>query len=104
MRDAFLRYDHAHDLFRVSFDVVDGVPDGLDFLGILVRNLDLELFLEREHELDDGERIRLEVIRERGLQLDLVGGDLELLDDDFFDLFFDFVGHCLDPLDPVVSV
>src|SRR4051812_20344471 len=54
MRDAFLRYDHAHDLFRVSFDVIDGVPDGLDFLGILVGNLDLELFLEREHELDDG--------------------------------------------------
>src|SRR6478672_5572897 len=74
MRDASL----SARLLRVRFDVVDGVPDGLDLLGVLVRDLDLELLFEREHQLDDRQRVRLQVLGERSLQLDLVGGHLEL--------------------------
>jgi hypothetical protein len=53
-------------------DVADRVADRLDALGVLLGDLDLELLLEREHELDDGERVRLEVVDERGLGLELV--------------------------------
>src|SRR5262249_13387106 len=42
--------------------VVDGVPDGLDPLGIVVRDLDVELLLHRHHELDDVERVGAEVV------------------------------------------
>ena len=83
----------SRGLLGVSLDVVDGVSDGLDFLGVLVGDLDLELLFERQHQLDDRQRVGLQVVRERRFQLDLVGGDLQLLNDDLLDLFFDFVGY-----------
>src|SRR5436190_3348328 len=67
MRDASL-CSLSTDVFAllggVRFDVVDGVADSLDLLGVLVRDLDLELLLERQHELDHRQRVRLQVIRE----------------------------------------
>src|SRR5574338_46822 len=42
---------------RVGLDVVRGVLDRLDLLGVFLRNRDLEFLLEREHQLDDGERV-----------------------------------------------
>src|SRR5215471_1247684 len=41
-------------------DVVDRVPDGLDFRGVLVGDRDLELVLELHDELDDVERVGAE--------------------------------------------
>src|SRR5216110_3001099 len=55
----------------VGLDVVDGLLDGGDLLGFLVRDLGLELFLERHDQLDGVERISTEVVDERGLVLDL---------------------------------
>src|SRR5438067_9260870 len=55
----------------VRLDVIDGLLDGGDLLGFLVRNLGLEFLLERHHELDGVERIGAEVVDERGLVLDL---------------------------------
>src|SRR5262249_34014165 len=72
-------------LFCMCFYVINRVLDGLDLLGVLVRDLDLERFFEREHELDDRQRIGLEVLGERGRALHLLGRDLELLRDDLFD-------------------
>jgi hypothetical protein len=66
--------------------VVDGVLDGLDVLGLLVGNLDLELLLHGHHQLDDVERVGAEVLDEAGGGLDLVLGDAELLGDDALDL------------------
>src|SRR5207302_8029388 len=48
-------------------DVVDGLVDGGDLLGILVRDFDLELLLEGHHQLDRVERIRSQVVDERGI-------------------------------------
>src|SRR5512143_1417730 len=48
----------------VLLDVGDGLGDLADLLGVLVRNLDAELFLERHHQLDDVERVGAEVVRE----------------------------------------
>src|SRR3954464_14458288 len=49
----------------VLFDVLDRVLDLLDLLGGLVRNLDVEGFLERHHELDCVERVGPQVVHER---------------------------------------
>src|SRR5262245_41499397 len=46
-------------------DVVDGLPDGHELLGILVRDLDPELVLELHDQLDEVERVRVEVVLKR---------------------------------------
>ncbi len=81
--------------FGVLLDVVDCVLDGADLLGVLVRNVDLEGLLERENELDQTEGVRAEVLDERGLGLDVLLLDVELLLDDALDLARDVLGHFL---------
>src|SRR4051794_40509697 len=78
-------------LLLVRVDVVDGVADGLDVLGLLVGDLDLELLLHRHHQLDDVEAVGAEVLDEGRLGLDLVLSHPELLRDDALDLRLD--GH-----------
>src|SRR3954470_16005335 len=78
-------------LFLVLVDEVDRVLDGLDVLGFLVGDLDLELLFHRHHQLDDVERIGAQVLDEGGLRLDLVLADPELLRDDALALRLD--GH-----------
>src|SRR5918994_2851428 len=55
----------------VFVDVVDGVLDGADLLGILVRNLRPELLFEAHDQLDEVERVGVEIVNEGGLGLDL---------------------------------
>src|SRR5262249_36533561 len=43
-------------------DVLDGVPDRGDLLGVLVRDLQVELLLERHHQLDGVERVGAEIL------------------------------------------
>src|ERR1039457_6285475 len=54
--DAGHRYPawHGHSLLRARLDVVDHVADGLDLLGILIGNFQVEGLFNRQHELDDG--------------------------------------------------
>src|SRR5689334_8153508 len=54
-------------LLRVLFDLVDGVLHRADFLGVFVRDVDLERLFEGEHELDETERVGAEVVDERRL-------------------------------------
>src|SRR5258708_23623077 len=71
-------------------DVVDGLPDGRDLLGILVRDLDPELVLELHDELDEVERVGVQVVLERRLFGDLILFDSELLRQNFLDTLEDF--------------
>ena len=75
----------------VLFDVVDGVFDGLDLLGVFVGDLDVEGFFELHDEFDDVEGVGAEVFLEA-----CAGGDfglihLKLLDNN---LFYFFVYCC----------
>src|SRR4051794_23561588 len=56
----------------VRGDVVDGLPDGRDLLGILIRDLDRELVLQLHDQLDEIERVGVEVVLERRLFGDLI--------------------------------
>src|SRR5262245_38165306 len=66
----------------LRLDVVDGVLYGLDLLGVLIGDVEVERLLERHHKLDDIERVCAEVIDETGCGVDLGLIHAELLDDD----------------------
>src|SRR3954452_11963198 len=70
--------------FGVLADVVHGVLDGADLLGIFIRNLDVERFLERHHQFHGIQRVGPEVVHERR-----VGSYFGLIDSQLFhnDLF-----------------
>src|ERR1051325_10146081 len=51
----------TRSLLRVVRDVLEGVADRDDLLGVLVGNLDVEVLLERHHQLDGVERVRAQV-------------------------------------------
>jgi hypothetical protein len=53
-----------------------------DLLGIFVRNLDLELFLESHDQFDRIQRVRAQIVDERGVIRDLFSLDAQLLRDD----------------------
>src|SRR3954452_5882392 len=56
----------------VLVDVIDGVLDRADLLRILVRDLRPELLFEAHDELDQVERVSVQVVDERRLGLDLI--------------------------------
>src|SRR5207244_6113507 len=69
----------------VRGDVVDGLADGLDLLCVLVRDLDPELILELHDQLDEIERVGVEILGEGRLLRDLALVDAELLGQHFLD-------------------
>src|SRR5437588_9035980 len=77
----------------VRRDVVDGLADGLNLLGVLVGDLDAELVLELHDQLDEIERVGVEVLLEGGLLRDLALVDAELFGQDFLDSLEDFLAR-----------
>src|SRR5690349_4638909 len=77
-------------------DVFDGVADGPDALRILVGDLGPELLFEAHDQLDQVERVRVQVVDEGRLGLDLFLVDAELLDDDLLEAVVG-AGHWLSP-------
>ena len=81
--------------FLVGRDVVDGLPDGRDLLGVLVGDLDPELILELHDQLDEIEGVGVQVVLEGRLVRDLIVVDSELLRQDFLDALEDlFTRRC----------
>src|SRR5918994_4421475 len=74
----------------VRGDVVDGLPHGRDLLGVIVRDLDPELILELHDQLDEIERVCVQVLLERRLLGDLRVLDAELLRQNFLHPLEDF--------------
>src|SRR5262249_19609235 len=77
----------------VGRDVVDGLADSCDLLGVLVRDLDPELVLELHDQLDEVERVGVEVLLEGRLLCDVGFLDPELLGQDFLDPLEDFLAR-----------
>src|ERR1700758_3662422 len=76
----------------VFLDVVNGVFYRGDFLGVFVRDLNAERFLESHDQLDCVERIGAQVVHKRGRRSDFAFVHTELLDDNLLHAFFD-AGH-----------
>src|SRR2546427_2078534 len=74
---------------RVVLDVLDGVADGHDLLGVLVRDLDVEVLLQGHDELDGIEGVGAQVFDELRGRSDVVLLHPELLDDDLLHLVLD---------------
>ena len=70
-------------------DILHDVTDLLEFLGILVGDLDSEFLFKSHDKLDGVEGVGSEILNERGVGGDLFCGHAELLDDDVADFFFD---------------
>jgi hypothetical protein len=72
------------------------LTDGLDLLRVLVRDLDPELVLELHDQLDEVERVRVEILLEGSLFRDLAFVDAELFAQHLFHSLEDFLagrGH-----------
>ena len=80
---------------HLLMQVLQCVADRPQLLGLFVRNVDVELFLERHDQLDGIEAVRAEVLHEAGVLVQLVALNAEFLDDDVLDLLFELVhvGH-----------
>src|SRR6185312_1223778 len=63
-------------------DELHSIADRDDGFGSVVRGFDTELFFERHHEFDGVETVRAKVFDERSGLGDLVGIDVQMLDDD----------------------
>src|SRR5919199_1531947 len=79
----------------VLVQVVHRVLDRADLLGVLVADLHVELFFERHDQLDQVERVGVQVVDEVGLGRHLVFADAQLLGDDFLQALFSARGHRL---------
>src|SRR5690606_1033527 len=84
-------------------DELDGVADGADALGFLVRDLHAELVLQAHDQLDDVERVGAEVLLEARLVGHLAGVSVQLVSDDVSDLLEDLLlVHCALPPEPIL--
>src|SRR5678815_5903708 len=66
----------------VCVDVIDRFLDAGDLLGVLVRNLDPELFLEGHHELHRVERVGAQVVHKRRIRRHFLFINAKLFHDD----------------------
>ena len=64
----------------------DGITDGGNTFRVFVGDFTTEDFLEAHNQLDNIERVRLEVLAEASLRYDLVGLDAELIHNNIADL------------------
>src|ERR1019366_6730356 len=70
--------------FGVLFEKFDGIADGQDRFGGIVRNFAAEFLLESHHEFDGVETIGAKIVDETRLLRHLVGFDPQVFHDDLF--------------------
>src|SRR5688572_13851051 len=77
----------------LSRDVVDSLTDRLNLLSVLVRDLDPELVFQLHDQLDEVERVGVEILLKRSFRGDLALIDPELLDEHFFHPLVDLLAR-----------
>src|ERR1700737_2773350 len=80
------RAQKSRRLFADLLDIPNGVADGLDLLGFLVRDVEIEFRFQRHDELDLIKRIGSQIVRQRSVGRHFAFVHTELLDDDLLDL------------------
>src|SRR6202035_2066039 len=78
-----------HSVVLMGLDEADRILDGDDLLGISIRNLAAELFLECHDQLDRVEAVGAEIVDEAGILGDLGLFDAEMVNNDLFNPFGD---------------
>ena len=69
----------------------DGIADAGQFFGIFIRNVCAEFFFKSHDEFDLIQRVSTEIFDEFGFGSDLIFGNTELINDDFFNFVCDSV-------------
>src|SRR6478735_10668187 len=75
-----------------ALDEGDGVAHGLEVLDLVVGDRDAELLLGGDDDLDHGQRVHVQVVHERLVELDVVGVDAGDLVDDLGEVGADLFG------------
>src|SRR6185312_13369652 len=81
----------------VRLDVIHRLLDGGDLLGFLVGNFGFEFLFERHHQFHGVERIRAQIVNERGIRRDVLFLDTQLIDHDLLDALFDAAHETVPP-------
>ena len=83
----------GRDAFNLT-DVTHHIAQGLQAGGGLFRNRELEAVFDRHDDLHEVQGVRFEVVLELGCQMQLIGLNRQLSDENDPDLVFDLgVGH-----------
>lgn len=77
-------------LLGLAFEVFHGLADGLDFLGLFIRDGDLEFLFEFHDELHGVERVGAKILDEVGFCDDFRFVNSQFVNNDFFNAF----GYC----------
>src|ERR1035438_9368653 len=80
-------------LTLMRIDVIDGLLNGRDFFGILVRDLGLEFLFERHDQFDSVQRVCAEIVDERGIIGDFFFFNAQLFSHDLLNLLLNST-HC----------
>ena len=92
-------------LFRVLLNIIDCIADAGNLLSILVRYLDVELFLESHDQLNRVERVRAEIVYEARIRRDLGFVDAQLIHYDLLDPLFNRpFCHILAPPNSIIII
>src|SRR5712692_9920326 len=87
----------ARALLRVLADVINRITHALNFFGVFVRDLDIELFLEPHHKFNRIERVGAEVVNEPRVRSHFAFVYAELVDDYLFHSFLNGTFHFVAP-------
>lgn len=70
----------------IFFYKLDCVFDGLNFFSLVIRNFNAEFLFKRHDKFYDVKTVSTQIFNKPGLFLDLFGTDIELLNDNLFDI------------------
>src|SRR5690348_13266833 len=83
--------------FDVRLDVIHRLLHGGDLFGFLVGNFGFEFLFERHHQFHGIQRVRTQIVHERGVRRDILFLDPQLIDHDLLDALFDAAHETVPP-------